>query len=150
MNRSVKIISLVLVMTLLCCSLCACANAYPRILEAFQEEGFSESSNFDSLMNSLKESLEQQETPVSIHLIYNVTVGSAFVIEFKSTQEMRDTIANNAELQTQLKNVVENEDVQQLYRDAKEAGLVNGNCVLIPFSLFPSNVREMIDIFKNA
>ena len=150
MKKYLKIVSLVLALTVLCCTLCACGNAYPNVLKAFQEEGYTESSNFDALMTSLKESLEQEETVINFHLLYNITKGSAFIIEFQSTQELRDTIQNNEELKTQLKNLIENEDVQQLYQDAKDAGFVNGNCILIPIARTSSGRQAIVDIFKNA
>lgn len=148
MKKYLQIVALVLVMAMSVVVLTAC-NSYPNILKAFEDEGFSESSAVEQLAESLKAELEEDEFAINVHVLYKALYGTAIIIEFTATQDMKDAIAENEELQTQLKNVVENEDVQDLYDDAVEKGIVNGNCVLIPVSLL-GHTQDIIDIFKNA
>lgn len=149
MKKLVKVLSLALVAVALF-SLVAC-NSYPNVKKAFENEGYSESTALEGAMSSLKTSLEKEETSINIHYLYKIAdLRGALIIEFKATQDMKDAIANNSELQTQLKGIVNDTDVQNLYQAAVDKGIVKGNCLLVPTALTSAGITAIIDIFKKA
>lgn len=144
-----KKVLLVMMILVLALSFVACGgSSYGKIKEAFEKEGYSESADLESAMTSLKEALEEEEFSINVHYLYKVAAGGgAFIIEFNSTDDMKKAMAENTEFKTQVEGLVTSDEAKELYDEAVDAGIVNGNCLCIPFGLAPNTY---IEIFKNA
>lgn len=143
-----KKVLLTLVVLMLAVALVGCGSSYGKIKSAFEKEGYSESQNLESFMTSIKESLEEDDVAINVHYLYKLAAGGgAFIVEFNATEDLKKSLAENEELRTQVKGLVESDEAQDLYQNAVDAGIVNGNCVCIPFGLAPNTY---IEIFKNA
>ncbi len=143
--KKVLLIAIVLVLAF---SFVACGSSYGKIKSAFEKEGYKESEKLESFMSSIKDSLEEDELAVTVHYLYKLSEGGgAFIVEFNSTNDIKKALNENEALKEKVEEYASSEEAQELYDKAKDAGIVNGNCVCIPFGLAPATY---IEIFKNA
>lgn len=146
-------IALTLVLAL---SLVACANTYPSIKKAFEAEGYKQSETAESILSDLKSftNNEGKETALTVHALVKVEglkTSTAFIVEFKATDDMIDYYKNNEIVRDAVSATLNNEDAKSFYNSLVEAGFANGNCMLVPSPLSSSAaVAEMTSIMKSA
>ena len=92
----------------------------------------------------IKKALEKDEISVNIHVMTKDIVKIAMIIEFKSTQEMKDFYDNNEIVRTHVKNVTENEDVKAFQKSLEDAGYAKGNCLVLPAITCISEVTAIV------
>lgn len=135
MKKLGRILVLAVVAVLCVAMLAACGKKGEAIQKAFEKEGWTvKVTDVAELSKSLSFSEDVQKDLEGCK-IYTVTKGLldglVFVVEFPTDKELKDDCK---------------ELVKESYEDAKEAGIVNGNCLLICLSLN----KDAVNIFKNA
>ena len=149
MKTFVKIMTAVVLVTVLVVSLVSCTSKYGDIRAAFEKEGYSENQSLESTSKAIKEELEKKDFAVEIHLLTKSNkITSALVVEFKSTQEMVEAYESSATIRGLVKDIADSEDVNAVYNALKDAGYAKDNCLVIPLSLI--YVNEITDIVKSA
>ena len=149
MKTFVKIMTAVLLVTVLVVSLVSCTSKYGDIRAAFEKEGYSENQSLESTSKAIKEELEKKDFAVEIHLLTKSNkITSALVVEFKSTQEMVEAYESSATIRDLVKDIADSEDVNAVYNALTDAGYAKGNCLVIPLSLI--YVNEITNIVKSA
>ena len=149
MKTFVKIMTAVLLVTVLVVSLVSCTSKYGDIRAAFEKEGYSENQSLESTSKAIKEELEKKDFAVEIHLLTKSNkITSALVVEFKSTQEMVEAYESSATIKGLVKDIADSEDVNAVYNALKDAGYAKDNCLVIPLSLIYA--KEITNIVKSA
>ena len=149
MKTFVKIMTAVLLVTVLVVSLVSCTSKYGDIRAAFEKEGYSENQSLESTSKAIKEELEKKDFAVEIHLLTKSNkITSALVVEFKSTQEMVEAYESSATIRGLVKDIADSEDVNAVYNALKDAGYAKDNCLVIPLSLIYA--KEITNIVKSA
>lgn len=141
-------IALTLVMAL---SLVACANTYPAIKKAFEAEGYKQSEMIEGITSDFKTitNNDGKEIAVTAHALVK-DARTAFILEFKATDDMIDYYKNNKMVRDAVAAVANDEDAKSFYNSLVEAGFANGNCMLVPVGLTSDAITEMTTIMKNA
>ncbi len=124
-NRLLLFISLLLLLFLVGC------NSFSGIRKDFENAGYTYSEETNNIIASLLEEFEEEDVEVTGHS-FSKGLNAAFVLEFKSSQELEDRLSESATL-------------QGLVEDLQKSDFVRGNCLLIPIGLNP---QEMIDVFQ--
>ncbi len=154
MKKILKLTAMIMVVVLSLTVLVACSDKYPAIKKAFEDEGYSESTQVEALASSLKTALERDDFEINVHILTKITltggIRTAIVIEFKETDELKNAIAENETLKNALMEFVSSQDVQDYYAELEEAGYANGNCLLVPVVFSADALEEVVSIFKNA
>ena len=149
MKTFVKIMTAVVLVTVLVVSLVSCTSKYGDIRAAFEKEGYSENQSLESTSKAIKEELEKKDFAVEIHLLTKSNkITSALVVEFKSTQEMVEAYESSATIRDLVKDIADSEDVNAVYNALKDAGYAKDNCLVIPLSLIYA--KEITNIVKSA
>ena len=149
MKTFVKIMTAVVLVTVLVVSLVSCTSKYGDIRAAFEKEGYSENQSLESTSKAIKEELEKKDFAVEIHLLTKSNkITSALVVEFKSTQEMVEAYESSATIRGLVKDIADSEDVNAVYNALKDAGYAKDNCLVIPLSLIYA--KEITNIVKSA
>ena len=116
-------------------TLCACST-YGSIKRKYESEGWSENKDLIELQDALLTSAlgEDYEKSCTVHALQKdgSLLNYVVILEFKSTDEMKEKIEDSATL----KGIV---------KDAQNSDYVSGNCVL----LF-SSTSEGKEIFKKT
>ncbi|MBQ1957094.1 MAG: hypothetical protein II365_04920, partial [Clostridia bacterium] len=116
MKTFVKIMTAVVLVTVLVVSLVSCTSKYGDIRAAFEKEGYSENQSLESTSKAIKEELEKKDFAVEIHLLTKSNkITSALVVEFKSTQEMVEAYESSATIKGLVKDIADSEDVNAVY-----------------------------------
>ncbi|MBQ7407779.1 MAG: hypothetical protein IJW13_00675 [Clostridia bacterium] len=148
MKKLSKIIVLVLVVAA-AVNMVACST-YGKLQKAFTEAGYTEQTELDAVTNNIKSELgksEEDSLAIELHL-FTKGLTSALIVEFKATDDMLEFYKNSETAQGLVKDVSENEDAKAFYNSLVEAGYANGNCLVVPISLFYAD--EIKNIVKNA
>ncbi len=146
MKKVLRLTALALVAVTLMLCLVGCSSKYNSLKKAFEEEGYTENEKLDEISEEIKAELEKDELEVEIHLL-SKTLSSAIIVEFNSTDDLVKAFKENEDLRDAVEDIKDNEDVQKIYEELEEAGVVCGNCFIIPISLNP---KEITDIVKSA
>ena len=139
-----KIVSLVLSVVLLCTlvlSLASCST-YNSIEKRFVKEGYEVVDTTDedgkSFLDFAHELEEGGEVSCTVHILKKDLVSAAIILEFGAD---RDAAARLDELLT--------DDDYEDFIDADEKNdYLNGNCVLIPFSLNIFDLKDTVEEMK--
>lgn len=130
-------ITAVLLLAVMVLSLVACSS-FGGIKSNFEKNGYTYvDAKEDSTSKTITAELEEGDISCTAHLFktdgaFGVDV-YALVLEFKTDKDMKDAMSESATLKGMIK-------------DAQESQLVNGNCLLVPFSL--TKADDMIKIFN--
>ena len=108
-------------------------SSFGAIKKAFEGAEYKYSQNVSASYSYLTDEAEEMGISVTMHS-FTKGLNLAIVIEFGSTKDL-------------LQYVAESEELKTLIKDLNETDFVNMNCVLVPVGLNPS---EMIELFKNA
>ncbi len=141
--KKISIIATLLLVLAMAMGLAACSS-YGAVKKAFENEGYSESQSMEGFTADIKKALEKDEISVNIHVMTKDIVKIAMIIEFKSTQEMKDFYDNNEIVRTHVKNVTENEDVKAFQKSLEDAGYAKGNCLVLPAITCISEVTAIV------
>lgn len=130
-KRLVSIFSTVLLALTLVALLCGCSS-YGSVKSAFEKEGYEEVEDVQTYQTQIKEYLGDDSDTITLHVLKKGLLNVAIICEFKTTDEMEQTVKDNKALQDAIK-------------DIQNSDYVNGTCVLLPIAL-----PEVVTIFKNA
>ena len=137
MKKFVRVLAVALVAVMVL-SFVACSSTFGGIKSNFEKNGYTYvDAKEDSTSKTITAELEEGDISCTAHLFktdgaFGVDV-YALVLEFKTDKDMKDAMSESATLKGMIK-------------DAQESQLVNGNCLLVPFSL--TKADEMIKIFN--
>lgn len=139
MKKSAKVLAIIVALVMLF-SLVAC-DKYPAVSKALEKAGYTQRADSVSaaIVNAALESYykEKGESEVKAK-VYTwskgglLTTDQGFVIEFKDSAEAKDFYKNSSNA------------LKGLIADASDAGLINGNCLILTTS------KDMIEVFKKA
>ncbi len=141
----------------LCCLLLAtmmltsCSSKYSAIQKAFEDKGYEENTELDTITKGIKEEIEKDDLAVELHLLTNKTATiphSVLIVEFKTTEDMVKLYQDSETVKGLVKDIASNEDVQKTYELLEEAGYAKGNCLCIPLSIVYAN--EITNIVKSV
>ncbi len=147
MKIFVKVMTAVVLVTVLVVSLVSCGSKYADIRSAFEKAGYTENQTLEGLSQTIKQELDKKEFAVEIHLL-SKGLTSALVVEFKSTQEMVEAYESSETIKGFVKDISDSEDINAVYNSLKDAGYAKDNCLVIPLSIL--SVNEITNIVKSA
>lgn len=149
MKKSVRFLSLALVIVMVALMFTSCGSKYSALKKAFEDKGYSENTTFTGVSNTIKAELEREEYAVELYMLTKSNgLTSVLIVEFKSTKEMVEAYENNEAIRDLIKGIAEDEDVNKAYNALKEAGYACGNCLCVPLSLL--YVNEITNIVKSV
>ncbi len=149
MKKSMKILSLVLVLVMAVLSLASCSK-YNALKSAFEKEGYEENSNLETVAKNIKEEMEKDNLVVNLHLMTKKSNGltSALIIEFQSTEDMKKAYDDSETIKGLVKDISSNEDAKAFQQALENAGYAKGNCFVVPLSLL--YINEITNIVKSV
>ncbi|MBR1971594.1 MAG: hypothetical protein IKA18_03370 [Clostridia bacterium] len=139
MKKSIKVLAIVVALIMLF-SLVACEK-YPAVSAAFEKAGYTQRTNSISaaVVNSALEAYYKDKGEDEVKAkVYSwskgglLTSDQGFVIEFTNAKEMKEFYEQSSNT------------LKGLVQDITDAGLMNGNCLLLTTS------EAMIEVFKKA
>lgn len=149
MKKSVRILSLALVIVMVALMFTSCGSKYPALKKAFEEKGYTENTSFTGISNTIKAELEKDEYAVELYLLTKSNgISSVMIVEFKSTKDMVEAYEESATIQGLVTDISKNEDVNKVYNALVDAGYACGNCLCIPMSLL--YVNEITNVVKSV
>lgn len=140
-------LAVVLVFTLVACS------SYGKVQSALEGIGFKAIENSDEA-NDIK---DESEIAVTFHTFSNADslavtemykLSLVIVIEFNSTDEMKEFYSESDTLQGFIKDVEEDGTAQEFYDALVDKGLAKGNCLV--FAINPVVASDVATAIKNA
>ena len=148
MKKSLKVLSLVLVLVMAVLTLASCSQ-YNALKSAFEKNGFEENAKLEDLAEKVKTELEKDELAVTLHLMTKKkSLASALIIEFKSTEDMKKAYDDSETIKGIMKDISKNDDVKEFVKTLEESGYVKGNCRVLPLPLAkPDDIKKIV---KNA
>lgn len=128
----------------------SCGSKYNALQKAFEKKGYELNTTFTGVSETIKEELNKKEYAVELHLLTKKSNGwtSALIIEFKSTKEMVEAYEDSETMKGLIKDIKNNEDVNQVYKSLENAGHAKGNCLVVPMSI--KYVEEITEIVKSV
>ncbi len=152
MKKSLKVLSLVLVLVMAVLTLASCSQ-YNALKSAFEKNGYEENTKLEDTAEKIKTELEKDNLTVTLHLMTKkegLTAGltSALIIEFKSTEDMKKAYEDSETIKGFVKDVSSNEDVKEFQKVLENAGYAKGNCLVVPLSIM--YINEITNIVKEA
>lgn len=148
MKKSLKVLSLVLVLVMAVLSLTSCSK-YNALKSAFEKEGYEENTDLESMSQSIKEEMEKDDLAVNLHLLTKKgTLSSALIVEFKSTEDMKKAYDDSATIRGFIEDVSSNEDAKEFQKALEDTGYAKGNCLVLPLTL--TRAKEIRDIVKSV
>ena len=148
MKKSMKILSLVLVLVMAVLSLASCSK-YNALKSAFEKEGYEENTDLESMSKSIKEEMEKDDLAVNLHLLTKKgTLASALIVEFKSTEDMKKAYDDSATIRGFIEDVSSNEDAKEFQKALEDTGYAKGNCLVLPLTI--ARAKEIKDIVKSV
>lgn len=149
MKKSLKVLSLVLVLVMAVLSLASCSK-YSALKSAFENAGYKENTALENTAQEIKEELEKDELVVNLHLMTKESNGltSALIVEFKSTEDMKKAYDDSETIKGLVKDISSNEDAKAFQEALENAGYAKGNCLVIPLSIL--HINEITNIVKSV
>ncbi len=148
MKKSMKILSLVLVLVMAVLSLASCSK-YNALKSAFEKEGYEENTDLESMSKSIKEEMEKDDLAVNLHLLTKKgTLASALIVEFKSTEDMKKAYDDSATIRGFIEDISSNEDAKEFQKALEDTGYAKGNCLVLPLTI--ARAKEIKDIVKSV
>ena len=137
MKNIIKLVALSLVLVMSVLAFASCGGKEGSIKAAFEGEGYTvttvKAEDLDTISKGMLESfLKELGEDVKNYEIMTCTKGMSIAIVLKFPSE------------NDLKSALTVEGNTEVYDEAVEEGLINGNCLLLPLD------EDVIDIFKNA
>ena len=148
MKKSLKVLSLVLVLVMAVLTLASCSQ-YNALKSAFEKNGYEENTDLEDTTKAIKEELEKDDLAVTLHLMTKKkSLASALIIEFKSTEDMKKAFDDSETIKGIMKDISKNDDVKEFVKTLEESGYVKGNCLVLPLPLAkPDDIKKIV---KNA
>ena len=146
MKKTAKLFALVMACSMLLLALVSCSS-FGTVKGRFEDAGYTlvegegDGDAADN-MQILKAALAEEGVTYTVHLFKKASADLPYlsfyaaIVEFNSSEELNQTLADNNTL-------------RGLLQDIEEADLdyVEGNCLLVPLSVLKHD--EMVKIFKN-
>lgn len=137
------ITSIALLLTL-SLSLVACSS-YGKIEKALEEIGYAKVES----SQEAEDLEEESEVPVTMHVFSNTAkLDMVIVMEFKSTDEMKEYYEDSNTLQGLVKDIKEDGSAKEFYDSLVEKGYANKNCLVININPFVADAVKTA--VKNA
>ena len=149
MKKSMKILSLVLVLVMAVLSLASCSK-YNALKSAFEKKDYVENTDLEGTTKKVQE----DNLAVNLHLMTKKgSLTSALIIEFKSTEDMKKAYDDSETIKGLVKDISSNEDAKEFQKALEDTGYAKGNCLILPIalSLTPAkDIAEIKDIVKSV
>lgn len=144
MKKLLMTITSIALLLTLSLSLVACSS-YGKIEKALEEIGYTKVESSQEAEDIEKES----EVPVTMHVFSNTAkFDMVIVMEFKSTDEMKEYYEDSDTLQGLVKDIKEDGSAKEFYDSLVEKGYANKNCLVI--SVNPLVADAVKTAVKNA
>ena len=148
MKKSLKVLSLVLVLVMAVLTLASCSQ-YNALKSAFEKNDYEENTDLETTTKAIKEELEKDDLVVTLHLMTKKkTLTSALIIEFNSTEDMKKAFDDSETIKGFMKDISKNDDVKEFVKTLEESGYAKGNCLVLPLTI--ARAGEIKEIVKNA
>lgn len=145
-----KIVALFSILMVAVCTFCLTAcSSYGSLKKAFEKAGYVELELSDAEKENTQKNYEDQDYAIEFHILGQEgtiikVVPQVLVLEFKSTEEIKNYIKDNNTAQGLIKDLAENEDIKAVYDKLTEAGYVKGNCLIIPLIANPTTITDIV------
>ena len=147
MKKLVKLTAL-LIVSVMAMTLIACSS-YGSLEKAFKDAGYVVSEDVEATVEAFKQEAEKEEIVLTPHVLVKsdlISSDMVFILEFKTTDDLREFYDESDELKMFIKDVMEDEDSKAFYDKLVEKGYARGNCLII--STNPINRSEVVKIVK--
>lgn len=152
MKKLLMTITSIALLLTLSLSLVACSS-YGKIEKALQEIGYAKIES----SQEAEDLEEESDVAVTMHVFSNkdslslteaLKINVVIVMEFKSTDEMKEYYEDSDTLQGLVKDVEEDGSAKEFYDSLVEKGYANKNCLVI--SVNPLSADAVKTAVKNA
>jgi hypothetical protein len=152
MKKLLMTITSIALLLTLSLSLVACSS-YGKIEKALEEIGYAKVES----SQEAEDLEEESDVAVTMHVFSNkdslglteaLKINVVIVMEFKSTDEMKEYYEDSDTLQGLVKDIKEDGSAKEFYDSLVEKGYANGNCLVI--SVNPLVADAVKDAVKNA
>lgn len=154
MKKLLMTITSIALLLTLSLSLVACSS-YGKIEKALEEIGYAKIESSQEAEDIKKES----EVPVTMHVFSNkdslglteiAKLNIVIVMEFKSSDEMKEYYEDSNTLQGLVQDIEEDGSAKEFYDSLVEKGYANGNCLVISNTLSKTSADAVKTAVKNA
>ena len=154
MKKIIMALSSIAIILVLSLSLIACSS-YGKIEKALEKIGYAKIESSQEAEDMEKES----DVAVKMHVFSNqdslglteaLKINVVIVMEFKSTDEMKEYYEDSDTLQGIVEDVKEDGSAKEFYDSLVEKGYANGNCLVISITLSSASANAVKDAVKNA
>lgn len=144
-NKLMRKIFAVILAVVCALSFVACSGKIDAIKTAFEREGYVEVE--EATEKEIYESLAGDKYELEVR-VFAEGYRKAVVLSFASESELKKALFE----EESFSGIVDSEGqtVDEMYESAEEKGYVNGNCAVVPISVSPTVVADILTIFKNA
>ncbi len=132
MKKFTRLLALSLLVVMAVSMLVSCGSTYGKIEKNLEEIGYAKTEEKNALLDAILGEVSDGTLSATTHIFKKNTISWAVVLEFKAEGDIDEAFADS-------------ETLKGLLDDAQKSDLVNGNCVLVPFTLDPN---ELIEAFK--
>ena len=144
MKKLLMTITSIALLLTLSLSLVACSS-YGKIEKALEEIGYAKVES----SQEAEDLEEESEVPVTMHVFSNTAkLDMVIVMEFKSTDEMKEYYEDSNTLQGLVKDIKEDGSAKEFYDSLVEKGYANKNCLVININPFVADAVKTA--VKNA
>ena len=154
MKKIIMALSSIAIILVLSLSLIACSS-YGKIEKALEKIGYAKIESSQEAEDMEKES----DVAVKMYVFSNKDslglteigkLNTVIVMEFSSTDKMKDYYKDSDTLQGLVKDVKEDGSAKEFYDSLVEKGYANGNCLVISITLSSASANAVKDAVKNA
>lgn len=148
MKKTLRIVSLVLVVAMALLALVSCSK-YSALQKAFEKEGYKENEKLEKVAAEIKEELEEDNLAVTLHLLTKENgITSVLIVEFNSTEDMVKAYEDSETIKGLVKDIKSSEDINAVKEALENAGYAKGNCLCVPLSIL--YINEITNIVKSV
>ena len=154
MKKIIMALSSIAIILVLSLSLIACSS-YGKIEKALEKIGYAKIESSQEAEDMEKES----DVAVKMYVFSNKDslglteigkLNTVIVMEFSSTDKMKDYYKDSDTLQGLVKDVKEDGSAKEFYDSLVEKGYANGNCLVISITLSSASANAVKEAVKGA
>ena len=154
MKKIIMALSSIAIILVLSLSLIACSS-YGKIEKALEKIGYAKIESSQEAEDMEKES----DVAVKMYVFSNKDslglteigkLNTVIVMEFNSTEEMKNYYEDSNTLKGIVEDVKEDGSAKEFYDSLVEKGYANGNCLVISITLSSASANAVKDAVKNA
>lgn len=154
MKKIIMTLSSIAIILVLSLSLIACSS-YGKIEKALEKIGYAKIESSQEAEDMEKES----DVAVKMYVFSNKDslglteigkLNTVIVMEFKSTEEMKNYYEDSNTLKGIVEDVKEDGSAKEFYDSLVEKGYANGNCLVISITLSSASANAVKEAVKGA